>query len=132
MALVIVQNFGGRDDDFALDVLVAEGGGDVLVADLLAELLERHAPGLQRFHERHAVAELFVDAVLHDFIHRAVRQLVAFRVEAVQNELAFDQLIEAVVEQFVELLLEDLGLRGVLHAAARSRRRGRNPPPRRR
>ena len=41
-----------------LDVLVAERGADVLVADLLAILLEGHAPGLQRFHERHAVAKL--------------------------------------------------------------------------
>ena len=93
---------------------MAQRGADVLVAHFLAELFEGHALRLQGFHERDAVAKLFADAVLHQFVHHAVRQLVTFGVEIVQNQLALDQLLQGVVEQFVEFLLEHLRLRRIL------------------
>ena len=70
------------------------------------------------FIERDAVAELFADAVLHQFVHVTVRQFVTFDVEIMKNQLAFDQLFQTVVEHVGEFLLKGVRLSGRHIAAA--------------
>ena len=67
-------------------------------------------------HECDAVAEALADALLYDFVNDGFRQLVAVGLEAVENELAFDELLQAVVQRAVELLLVIRRLRRILAA----------------
>ena len=73
-----------------------------------------HALRLQGFHERHAVAETFADAFLHEFVHHRFGQFITVRVKALENQRAFDELLQAVIERVVKFLLENVRLRGVL------------------
>src|ERR1039458_8293307 len=67
------------------------------IAHLPAEFFERLALRLKRLHQRDAVAEPFADAFLDQFVHHGVRQLVAFNVKVMQNQLPLDQLLLAVL-----------------------------------
>ena len=99
MAEVIIFDLVGRNEDFALRRSGCGAPSMYWSRTCLRNCSNGHALRLQGFHQRDAVAETVADAVLHEFIHDAVRQLVALGVEAVENQRAFDQLFQAVVEQ---------------------------------
>ena len=114
MGQVIIFHLVGRDHDLLGDILGAQRRHDVLVEQFLTELLDGAALGLQGFHERDAVAEAVADAVLHELVGEIIRQLVTFDDEIMEDELAFDQLLQAVAQGLVVFLPEQVGLAGVL------------------
>ena len=124
MGEVISFDLVGRNHDLLRDVFLAQRLDDVLVAHLLAELLDGHALCLQRFDERDAVAETFADAILHDLIHHVFRQLVAVHIKRAEDQLAFDQLLQAVAERVVQFLLKNIRCVGILPAQRIGGRRG--------
>ncbi len=95
-----------------------------MVAHILAELLDGHALRLERFDERDAVAETVADAVLHELVHHAFRELITFGVERAEDQLALDQLLQTVFERVVQFLLEHVRRVGVLPAQRVGGRRG--------